>query len=221
MSASITPRPGYGQISLSWRRGVALGGRCGFAGLALGTFFAFVSCHGSSTSAAEVEHGDDRHVGITERGDTLRHRELGQADDVVSGCMSVMSITNSLGMLFGVQLTSMRVDGCIDQTAVGSDGLGLAVEVHVDVDGDLLVHVDLEEIDVVDGAPDGVTLHLLHHGRVAGATDLQGEHGVGAGGAAEGQAQLAALDRDADGLHAVAVQDAGDVPLCPESSSGG
>ena len=50
------------------------------------------------------------------------------------------------------------------------------------MNGDLLVHVDLQEVDVVDGAPDRVALHLLDHSRVAVAADLQGQHGVGAGG---------------------------------------
>ena len=91
-----------------------------------------------------------------------------------SGCMSVMSMTNSLGMLFGVVVTSMRVDRRVDQAALGDHGLGLALEAQRHGDGDLLVHVDLEEVDVADGAPDRVALHLLDDRRVAAAVDLRG-----------------------------------------------
>ena len=69
-------------------------------------------------------------------------------------------------------------------------------------------------------AADRVALHLFDDGRVAGATDLQGQHGVGAGGTAEREAELAAFDGDADGLHAAAVQNTGDVTLGPEATSG-
>ena len=113
------------------------------------------------------------------------------------------------------------VDRGIDEAALFDDGLGLAGEVQRHRDGDLLVHVDLEEVDVGDGAADRVTLEVLHHGRVALAVDLEGQHGVGAGGAAEREAQLATLHRDADGGHALAVEHARDLTLGAQSASGG
>ena len=92
---------------------------------------------------------------------------MSQRRITVSGCMSVMSMTNSFGMSVG---RAADFDASRRPRRPGHPrphGLGLALEADGDVDGDLLVHVDLEEVDVVDRAPDRVALHLLDDGRVA------------------------------------------------------
>ena len=59
-------------------------------------------------------------------------------------------------------------------------GSGLALEVHGDVDGDLLALADDDEVDVLDDRLDRVALDVLGQGQLLVAVDDDGEQGVGA-----------------------------------------
>ena len=63
----------------------------------------------------------------------------------------------------------------------GDDGLGsgLALEVHGDVDGDLLALADDDQVDVLDDRLDRVALDVLGEGELLLAVDDDGEQGVG------------------------------------------
>ena len=131
-----------------------------------------------------VEHGDDRRSrgrrsAVTPAG----IGEVAEADDVAD-CMSLMSTTISLGMWRGVVTTSIVSTAGSTRPPLGEHRLGLALEAQRHVDGDLLVHVDLEEVDVGDGAAHRVALQVLDDRRVARAVDLEVEHGVEPGRAA-------------------------------------
>ena len=115
----------------------------------------------------------------------------------MSICMSETSTTNSSGMRARRGDDLDRVDGRVDEAAVLGDGRGLALEAQRHGDGDLLVEVDLEEVDVGDGAAHRVALQVLDDRRVHRAVDGEVEHGVDAGGAGQGEAQVAAADGDA------------------------
>ena len=81
--------------------------------------------------------------------------------------------------------------------------------------------LEAQEVDVSNGAADRMTLHVLDDGGVALAVYLEAEHGVAASRAAEGEAQISALHHHADGNHALAVDDTGDVALGAQAASSG
>ena len=112
-----------------------------------------------------------------------------------------------------------RVDGRVDEPALLLDVLGLAHEPQRHGDGDLLVEVDLDEVDVGDVAAHRVALQVLDDRRVDGAVDGEVEHGVHAGGAGQGEAQLTTLDGDRQRRHAVAVEHARDCAGRPQAAS--
>ena len=62
----------------------------------------------------------------------------------------------------------------------------------------------------VDGAAHRVALQVLDDRRVHRAVDGEVEHGVDAGGAGQGEAQVTAPDGERTRAHAVAVEHAGD-----------
>ncbi len=99
------------------------------------------------------------------------------------------------------------------EAVAGGDGLGLALEVDRDRHDDLLVQVDLDEVDVLDVALDRVALDVLDERRVHGAVDGEVEDRVHARSARQRLAQLAAIDRHGERIHAVAVHDGGDLAL--------
>ena len=87
-----------------------------------------------------------------------------------------------------------RVDGRVDEAVVVHHLEGLALQPQRHGDGDLLVEVDLEEVDVGDVAAHRVALQVLDDRRVHRAVDGEVEHRVEAGRTGDGDAQLAAVD---------------------------
>ena len=96
-------------------------------------------------------------------------------------------------------------------------GSGLALEVHGDVDGDLLALADDDEVDVVDDRLDRVALHVLGEGELLGTVDDDGEQGVGL---LERHHRVVARQRDVHGVGAVAVHDGGDVAGAADLAGG-
>jgi hypothetical protein len=112
------------------------------------------------------------------------------------------------------------VDRGVDQAAVGRHGLGLALQVEGHGDLDHLVQAHDDEVDVADVALDRVALQGLHDGRVDHAVHAQVDQGVHAGRPGQSVAQLAPVDRHAEGVHAVPVEDGRHLPLGPQASAG-
>ena len=82
------------------------------------------------------------------------------------------------------------------------------VDVHRDVDLDLLALLHHEQVDVLDDLVHRVLLHVLDERELALALDVELEHRVGA---ADEQADLVAGQRDVHRVGAVAVDDGGDL----------
>ena len=93
-----------------------------------------------------------------------------------------------------------------------------ALELDRDLGLDLLVEPHLLEVEVLEAAPDGVSLLLLDHHRDRGrALDLEVEEGVALGDHVLRRA-LRHLERA--GLCAAAVDDAGDQPVTAQAAAG-
>ena len=115
-----------------------------------------MACVTLTTSASGV--GDER-------------RALGQLDvageDLRAGREALDGDDDVLGDVGGGRLDLQRV------VVERDDGLGsgLALEVHGDVDGDLLALADDDEVDVVDDRLDRVALDVLGEGELLLAVD--------------------------------------------------
>jgi hypothetical protein len=87
-------------------------------------------------------------------------------------------------------------------------GRGLALDVHRDLDLDLLAALDDDEVEVLDDLVHRVLLHVLDERELGGAADLELEHGVRL---ADEQQDLVARQREVAGVGAVAVEHGGDL----------
>jgi len=107
-----------------------------------------------------------------------------------------------------------------DRGVLGDDqrvGRGLALEVHRDLDLDLLAAADDHQVDVLDEALQRVALDLLRQRQVRlAALDLDHQQGVGG---LQGQHGVVTRQRDVHRVGAVAVQDGRDL-VVPADSAG-
>ena len=128
--------------------------------------------------------------------------------DDVAELESLMSTSMTYGIVAGVALT-VRLTTSSTTTPPWPRPRRLADDLDRDVDGDGLVAVDELEVDVMNGAADGMALQSLASA-VWLSPSTQVEQGVEAGGTGQGGAQFAPVDGHRDRVGAVAVDDAGD-----------
>lgn len=99
---------------------------------------------------------DDERLGVGDEGGALGDLDLG-GEDLGAGLEALDGDDDRLGDArdVGLDLEGLGVDG--------DDGLrtGLALDVHGDLDGDLLALLDDDEVDVLDPRLEDVALHVL------------------------------------------------------------
>lgn len=93
----------------------------------------------------------------------------------------------------------------------------LALDVHGDLDVDLLAALDGQQVDVLDVALERVALHGLRDDQRVLAVDLQTDQDVGG---AKRKEQVVGRQRDVDRLGAVAVDDRGDLVVTTGATGG-
>ena len=172
------------------------------------------SASASASSASRASCGDLR-GDVDDQG--LRVGEqlgaLGQLDvsglDLRAGLEALDRDDDVLGDVGGLdrEQQGLGVDG--------HDGLrrGLALDVHRDVDADLLAAADDDQVDVLDDRLDRVTLHVLGQRELLLAVDLDGQQGVGV---LERHHRVVAGQGDVHGLGAVAVHHGGDLVVAAD-----
>ena len=155
---------------------------------------------------------DDERLGVGDQGGALGQLDLA-GEDLGAGGEALDRDGDALGDVGGEHLE-------LEAGVVGGDdglGGGVALEVHVDVDDDLLAALHDDQVDVLDDRLDRVALHVLGQGELLLAVEDDGEQGVAL---LQREHRLVAGQGDVHRLAAVAVHDGGDLVVAADLARG-
>lgn len=124
---------------------------------------------GTTCGTGELYGADDSVLGV----DKLETLEVEVADCHRFAETEVVDIDDETLGNIGIDSLYLELLHREAQLTAGLDTLGVALELDGNLDGDGLLVIDLEEVEMKDGILDGVELNLLEYGHLLGTVEIE------------------------------------------------